>query len=110
MHGSGLLRRALEAARRRQRAQAGLPPPRPGAGEISRRALIKALGASAALASGPAWGAGRPARTVAIVGGGLAGLVALRSLSRAGISARLYEGRHRLGGRIYTMRGPDKEG
>ena len=39
---------------------------------------------------------------VAIVGGGIAGLVALRTLTKAGISARLYEARRRIGGRVFT--------
>jgi monoamine oxidase len=39
---------------------------------------------------------------VAIVGGGLAGLVALRTLTAAGVPARIYEGRRRIGGRVFT--------
>ncbi|WP_174298268.1 flavin monoamine oxidase family protein, partial [Sphingomonas bacterium] len=41
---------------------------------------------------------------VAIVGGGIAGLTALWTLTHAGVDARLYEARPRLGGRMYTAR------
>jgi monoamine oxidase len=46
--------------------------------------------------------AGSGRREVAIVGGGIAGLTALRTLATAGVSTRLYEARRRLGGRIFT--------
>jgi monoamine oxidase len=42
---------------------------------------------------------------VAIIGGGLAGLIALRDLRAAGIKATLYEARSRLGGRVSTYHG-----
>jgi monoamine oxidase len=38
---------------------------------------------------------------VLVVGGGVAGLVAARELSRAGFTVRLLEGRERLGGRLW---------
>lgn len=41
--------------------------------------------------------------TVAILGGGLAGLNAARLLQQAGVDFQLYEARNRLGGRILTM-------
>ena len=43
--------------------------------------------------------------TVAIVGGGLAGLYAARLLLNAGIEFQLLEARHRFGGRILTVNG-----
>ncbi|MBT2186316.1 flavin monoamine oxidase family protein [Sphingobium nicotianae] len=103
MHGSTLVRRALEHARRELREQQGLASPRPGHDGISRRALIKAIGAGAAMAAAPAVAAGPKPRSVAIVGSGLAGLVALDKLVEAGIEARLYEGRNRVGGRVFTV-------
>ena len=45
--------------------------------------------------------------TVAILGGGLAGLNAARQLHKAGVDVQLYEARDRLGGRILTDRGLD---
>jgi monoamine oxidase len=41
--------------------------------------------------------------TVAVVGGGLAGLCAAHRLHQAGVDCRLYEARDRLGGRILTV-------
>lgn len=49
----------------------------------------------------------QPARErvdVAVVGGGLAGLVATYRLRRAGVDARLFEGSNRLGGRAWSLR------
>lgn len=48
-------------------------------------------------------GAGSP--TVAIVGGGLAGLTCAYRLRQAGVTATVYEGSTRLGGRCWTGRG-----
>jgi monoamine oxidase len=103
MRGSPVVRRALEQARRRQRETAGLPPPLPGASGIGRRALLRAMAAAAGIAALPLAACGGSARReVAIVGGGIAGLAALRTLATAGVSTRLYEARRRLGGRIFT--------
>lgn len=41
--------------------------------------------------------------SIAVIGGGLAGLHAARALTRAGIDFRLFEARERLGGRILTV-------
>lgn len=48
--------------------------------------------------------------SVGIVGGGLAGLIAARELSRAGVNVTVYEGSTRLGGRVQSLRGlfPDQ--
>src|SRR5689334_12472461 len=43
---------------------------------------------------------------VVIVGAGVAGLAALRSLSDAGLSALVLEARDRVGGRIHTIHDP----
>lgn len=103
MHASTLLRRALERARRVQRDRDGLAPPRAGHDGISRRALIKALGAGAVASTSMARAASSKPGSVAIIGGGLAGLVALDKLVDAGINVRLYEGRNRTGGRVFTV-------
>ncbi len=47
---------------------------------------------------------------VVIVGGGIAGLSTLHTLKKAGISAKLYEGSNRLGGRILTSQNLIGEG
>ena len=43
---------------------------------------------------------------VIIIGAGVAGLAAARLLSRRGVPSVLFEARHRIGGRIYTISGP----
>jgi monoamine oxidase len=103
MRGSPIVFRALQQARRREREASGRPPPLPGIAGMGRRALLKAMGAAAGLAALPLASCAGPKRLeVAIVGGGLAGLVALRTLATAGVSTRLYEARRRLGGRVFT--------
>lgn len=103
MRGSLIVRRALERARRHQRESAGLAPPLRGPSGIGRRALLKLMAAAAGSAALPLASCARQGKgEVAIVGGGLAGLVALRTLTAAGVPARLYEGRRRLGGRVFT--------
>lgn len=94
---------------------------------LSRRGLLQRLGAvggvgvayaamgvlgldaHAAAGAAPALpsdlGAGR---SVVILGGGIAGLVAAYELERAGFAVTLLEGRGRLGGRNWTLRGGDK--
>jgi monoamine oxidase len=48
-----------------------------------------------------------PPRRVIVVGGGLAGLVAARTLSERGVDVVLLEARDRLGGRCWTENGVD---
>ncbi|MFM7037795.1 MAG: flavin monoamine oxidase family protein [Planctomycetaceae bacterium] len=43
--------------------------------------------------------------SVGIVGGGLAGLIAARTLRRYGVNVTLYEGSSRIGGRVTSLRG-----
>jgi monoamine oxidase len=62
-----------------------------------------AAGAAAPMLGRAAPALARAEMRVAIIGGGLAGLTALRSLKDAGIAAKLYEARGRLGGRIFTV-------
>lgn len=104
MRSGGAIWRALEAARRANLAESGAPPPVRAASGITRRRLLAGMAAGAAA---PMLGWPFPARAkadmrVAIIGGGLAGLTALRSLKDAGVAARLYEARGRLGGRVFT--------
>lgn len=124
MRASGLWE-ALELARRANLRASGEPAPVPGETGRTRREVIIALAAAAGAAALPrdAYAAAPvkkmpvpPAKTapvapakagpVAIVGGGLAGLTALWTLTHAGVDARLYEARARLGGRMYTAKLP----
>lgn len=105
MRGSETFWRALQAARRRNLAAAGEAMPVAGGSGIGRRALLRGLAAAGAGAVLPhtAIAALPPGGRVAIVGGGIAGLAALHHLTAAGIDARLYEARNRMGGRMHTL-------
>lgn len=104
MRGNSIVWRALAQARR---DIIGGEPVVRGHGGITRRRMLAGLaaGTTAALAGCnlPQLEADRT--RVAIIGGGLAGLNALRLLRGAKIDARLYEARGRLGGRVFTARG-----
>jgi NADPH-dependent 2,4-dienoyl-CoA reductase/sulfur reductase-like enzyme len=81
----------------------------------TRREFLGGLGkaaslglASATLIPGrSALGARRPPSVdAAIVGGGIAGLACADTLQKAGVNATIYEARHRLGGRIWSLAAP----
>jgi monoamine oxidase len=98
----------LQLARRQDLAARGKAAPRAGHGGIGRRALLQGMAASGVAAGLPVPAMALPASgRVAIVGGGIAGLSALHHLAKAGVDARLYEARNRLGGRMYTQRTAD---
>jgi monoamine oxidase len=106
MRGNEAFWRALQFARRQVLAERGEAPPRRGPSGIGRRALLQGMaagGVAAGLPAVPAMALPASGR-VAIVGGGIAGLSALHHLTRAGVDARLYEARNRLGGRMFTQR------
>jgi monoamine oxidase len=112
MRGSGPLWGLLNAARRANLADEGAEPPILLPGGITRRRVLAALGATAAL---PLAGCFAPSSDkagsrVAIIGGGLAGLVALDALTAAGVEAHLYEARGRLGGRVLTANNLPEKG
>ena len=93
----------MEAARRANLSGKAMPSPVRGSGGISRRKLLAGMAAGAAVPLlAPAGARARTDMRVAIIGGGLSGLVALRELTAAGVRARLYEARGRLGGRVFT--------
>jgi len=103
MRGPTAFWQALERAREENLATAGEAAPVPGGGGQTRRQVLTALAATAALPR-PARALSTGGAPVVIIGGGIAGLSALWHLTRAGIDARLYEARTRLGGRMYTAR------
>jgi monoamine oxidase len=75
--------------------------------DVGRRDVVRAAGAAAALAAlGPAaWakpGKASAAPKLAIVGAGLAGLVAALRLRKKGIAVPIYEASSRAGGRVHT--------
>ncbi len=82
----------------------------------SRREVLQ--GAAAAVAAGTAWsalgcGSSPPPEhneEIAIVGGGLAGLVCAHRLKQAGHRAVVHEASDRLGGRVWTIRGVFADG
>ncbi len=90
-----VLRRAVAGAEAR---------PRLARSQISRRHLL--VGAAAGLTlprlAGPARAQAGP--SVAVIGGGLAGLVAARRLTAGGARPVIYEARRRVGGRVETRR------
>lgn len=107
MRTDGVFWRALGAARAANLADAGEGAAMAASAGLTRRRLLGAMAASAALpVIGCAPLPAANARTrVAIIGGGLAGLIALRDLRKAGVEATLYEARSRLGGRVSTYHG-----
>lgn len=104
-HTSGYrqLIRLLQQARRHNRQAAGQSAPLLSS---SRRTFLKttamggvALGAGSALSA-----CGIDQQTVVVIGGGLAGLNAAYQLGKQGIRAQVYETRHRVGGRIRSVK------
>jgi len=74
----------------------------------TRREVLKGLGATAAAASFGTRVSARPNRpraSVGIVGAGLAGLCAADTLAGTGLTTTVYEGRDRIGGRMWSMGG-----
>jgi monoamine oxidase len=82
----------------------------------TRRVFLGRTGALAATAMAGGWAAGAPARAasqqprIAVVGAGLAGLVATYRLQQAGLQPQLFEAADRAGGRCWTIRGAFADG
>ena len=112
MRGAGPLWVLLNQARRANLADQGAEPPILIHAGITRRHMLATMAAAAALpvTGWPAPARARSSMRVAIIGGGLAGLVALDALAAAGVSAHLYEARGRLGGRIFTANNAPEPG
>ncbi len=112
MRGSGPFWRLLSEARRANLHDAGAPAPVRAPEGLSRRRVLAALGAAAAtpLIGWPQPVRARQAMRVAVIGGGMAGLCALDTLTANGIDAKLYEARGRLGGRVLTANNAPEPG
>lgn len=106
MRGSGTVWRLIVKA-----AQTGSDATHQRSPGINRRELLAALGAATALplAEYPAMAKSSRKSRVAIIGAGLAGLVALDRLIAAGVDATIYEARGRVGGRVLTSAGLPEE-
>ena len=107
MRGSGMVWRLLAKA-----AQADRPRQTGGRGPgLNRRDVLAGLAAAGITANfdHPALAATPRNSRIAIIGAGLAGLVALDRLVAAGLDATIYEARGRIGGRVLTSTGlPEK--
>lgn len=104
MRGS-LIWRALDRARAMNLGQADAPPPGAG-GDVTRRRVLAAIAGGVGLAALPRWPAfAQQPASIAIVGGGLAGLGALDLLRGHHVAATLYEARGAPGGRTRSVRG-----
>jgi monoamine oxidase len=113
-------RTLLMASLKRALAEAERSDEPDGAGwferPCSRREVLQ--GAAVAMAAGTAWSAlgcgSSPPREqdeeIAIVGGGLAGLVCAHRLKQAGHRSVVHEASDRLGGRVWTIRGVFADG
>jgi monoamine oxidase len=98
--------RALDRARAINLAAAGRPAAGAGGEGISRRRALGLLAGGAGALALPPWPAfAQDEPSIAIVGGGLAGLAALDILRRRGVDATLYEARAATGGRTRSVRG-----
>jgi monoamine oxidase len=72
---------------------------------LTRRGFLQAGAAAMASAAVPRASAAGPAPRIAIVGAGIAGLVAALTLQKAGYAATIFESSSRVGGRMHSDRG-----
>jgi monoamine oxidase len=85
---------------------AGQPSPSAQPVDLTRRALLLRLGATAGLLAVPrVWARARASGKVLVVGGGLAGLTCAWRLVQAGLDVTVIEAQDRCGGRARSLRG-----
>jgi monoamine oxidase len=87
------------------RAEAGQPPVGIGTGihrPIGRRSFVAGLGAGAAALAVPRVARARRQPSIAIVGGGIAGLSCALKLADCGFASTVYEAAGRVGGRMFS--------
>ncbi len=71
---------------------------------VTRRAVIRGLGAASLAAATPRWVRARNQSKVLVIGAGLSGLAAAGLLQEAGLDVQVIEGRNRTGGRVESIR------
>lgn len=81
-----------------------------GPSAISRRAMLAMMAATAACTAEDKPTPAADTSTVAVVGGGVSGLVAAWRLALSGVACEVFEASGRLGGRMYTLRDFTPEG
>lgn len=92
-------------------ARAALPDaPPPGPRAITRRSALALMMAAAACTPAPPQTKPGAPGSVAIIGGGTAGLVTAWRLANAGIACEIFESSGRTGGRMFTLRDFTPEG
>lgn len=92
-------------------ARRGLPDAGPaGSRAISRRAAIALMAAAAACSPEQKQVDPSDPTIIAIIGGGVSGLVAAWRLANAGLPCEVFEASGRFGGRMYTLRDFTPEG
>ncbi len=77
---------------------------------ISRRAAIAMLGAAAACSPGQQDARPVDPEAVAVVGGGVSGLVTAWRIANAGVNCEVFEASGRVGGRMHTLQNFTPEG
>ncbi len=107
-----VLIRILQQAQRNNQQETGTRSPRPHAQlNTARRQFLKTAGAAGVIGMVPglfsklSFASGDSSPSIAIIGGGLAGLNAAYQLKKLGVYAQVYEASNRLGGRVLSRTG-----
>ncbi|MDY7232458.1 flavin monoamine oxidase family protein [Hyalangium rubrum] len=112
-HLMNLVLRALRTARKASAAGVSVSEyaaRQQGRAQFDRRTFLHLTGGMAGAAALTACGEDPEMESVAIVGGGMAGLHCAYRLQQLGVTARIYEASTRTGGRMFSARGVFPEG